>query len=134
MADKNKLNGKAVALDEESRLRMNQRKKDRYWKAASAAIAAKMRRQLKATDTTRIKLAEALEVTPANITRYLSGDTNFELKTLVQLERALGIEIINRNVIPVKEKNPVVIEVHYESNACGWIESELKKTKYPIYG
>lgn len=137
--DKNKLMEVATPLSDESRSRMRQRKKDRYWKAASAAIAAKVRRQLKVSGTTRVKLAESLEVTPANITRYLSGETNFELKTLVELERALNMEIINRSVIPEEDKRPIIIEVRYDYPLNDeWQSSEIgvgrNKNKYPIYG
>lgn len=137
--DKNKLMEVATPLSDESRSRMRQRKKDRYWKAVSAAIAAKVRRQLKVSGTTRVKLAESLEVTPANITRYLSGETNFELKTLVELERALNMEIINRSVIPEEDKRPIIIEVRYDYPLNDeWQSSEIgvgrNKNKYPIYG
>lgn len=137
--DKNKLMEVATPMSDESRSKMHQRKKDRYWKAASAAISAKVRRQLKVSGTTRVKLAESLEVTPANITRYLSGETNFELKTLVELERALDIEIINRSVIPEEDKRPVIIEVRYDYPLNDeWQSSEIgvgrNKNKYPIYG
>ena len=102
---------------------MERRRSDRYWKAASAIIAAKVLRQLKKRGMTRIQLAEKLDVTPANITRYLNGSTNFELRTLVELERTLDIEIINRNVIPVKDRVPVILEIEYTSSESDWAES-----------
>lgn len=111
--NKSRLKEVATPLNESARRRMMERKADRYWKAASSAIAAKVRRQLKITDTSRVKLAEILGVTPANITRYLNGTTNFELRTLVELERALGIEIINKDVIPIKRPTPVILNIEY---------------------
>lgn len=113
MVNKSRLKEVATPLNESARRRMMERKADRYWKAASSAIAAKVRRQLKITDTSRVKLAEILGVTPANITRYLNGTTNFELRTLVELERALGIEIINKDVIPIKRQTPVILNIEY---------------------
>ena len=113
VVNKSRLKEVATPLNESARRRMMERKADRYWKAASSAIAAKVRRQLKITDTSRVKLAEILGVTPANITRYLTGTTNFELRTLVELERALGIEIINKDVIPTKRLTPVILNIEY---------------------
>ncbi len=113
VVNKSRLKEVATPLNESARRRMMERKADRYWKAASSAIAAKVRRQLKITDTSRVKLAEILGVTPANITRYLNGTTNFELRTLVELERALGIEIINKDVIPTKRQTPVILNIEY---------------------
>ncbi len=113
VVNKSRLKEVATPLNESARRRMMERKADRYWKAASSAIAAKVRRQLKITDTSRVKLAEILGVTPANITRYLNGTTNFELRTLVELERALGIEIINKDVIPTKCQTPVILNIEY---------------------
>lgn len=113
VVNKSRLKEVATPLNESARRRMMERKADRYWKAASSAIAAKVRRQLKITDTSRVKLAEILGVTPANITRYLNGTTNFELRTLVELERALGIEIINKDVIPTKRLTPVILNIEY---------------------
>lgn len=106
--DKNKLNAIAVPLSDTDKARMQSRRQDRYWKLASSAIAAKIQRQLKVKGITRMKLAEMLDITPANITRYLSGETNFELKTLVEIERVLGIDIINRQIVPTHPQMPVI--------------------------
>lgn len=89
----------ATPLNESARRRMMERKADRYWKAASSAIAVKVRRQLRIWDTSRVKLAETLGVSPVTLTDYLNGTTNFDLRTLVKLERALGIEIIKVNML-----------------------------------
>lgn len=135
--DKEKLGKLAQPLDEKVRDRMERRRSDRYWKAASAIIAAKVLCQLKKRGMTRIQLAEKLDVTPANITRYLNGSTNFELRTLVELERTLDIEIINRNVIPVKDRVPVILEIEYTSNESDWAESPSsvsELTKELCYG
>lgn len=42
---------------------------------------------------------------PSIITKWLSGTHNFTIDTLVELEKALSISLINREV-----KNPVVVE------------------------
>ncbi len=102
MIDKKRLQEIAEPLSAEARETMQTRKADRYWRVASSAIAAKVLRQLRVKGMTRVQLAEALNVTPANITRYLNGKCNFELRTLVELERVLDVHIIDREVIPTK--------------------------------
>lgn len=84
----------------EERETARRRKSDRYWKAASSAIAAKIMRQLRIKGMTRVQLAEELGITPANVTRYLNGTCNFELRTLVDIERVLDLQIIDKNIIP----------------------------------
>lgn len=88
----------AIPLSKSAHSRMMERKADRYWKAASSAIAVKVRRQLRITDTSKVKLAETLGVSLVTLTDYLNGTANFDLCTLVKLERALGIEIIKVNM------------------------------------
>lgn len=96
----------------EERETARRRKSDRYWKAASSAIAAKVLRQLRIKGMTRVQLAEELGITPANVTRYLNGTCNFELRTLVEIERVLGLQIIDRDIIPHK-KEPVKVIIEY---------------------
>lgn len=102
--DKDKLNSLAMPLSEEESMRMDMRRRDRYWKRASSAIASKILRSIKEKGISRMKLAELLGITPANITRYLSGETNFELKTLVEIERVLDIHIIDRDIVPSNQQ------------------------------
>ncbi|MDH6313425.1 ribosome-binding protein aMBF1 (putative translation factor) [Parabacteroides sp. PFB2-10] len=42
-------------------------------------------------------LARLMHKTPSTITRWLSGDHNFETETLFDIEDALGINIINKS-------------------------------------
>lgn len=109
-----RLNNIARDLTLTERERMTERRKNRHWLCASSAIAAKIKRQLRILGLTQSDLAEMLGGTPANVTRYLNGQTNFELKTLVEIERKLGIRIIDRNVIPEEDsKSPSVLKVSY---------------------
>ncbi len=134
VVNKSKLREVATPLSEGSHRRMKERRADRYWKAASSAIAAKVRRQLKLTDTSRVKLAEMLGVTPANITRYLNGTTNFELRTLVELERALGLEIINKDIIPQKNPAPVVLNIEYRVSSDDFSSQTLDQHNHLLIG
>ena len=78
--------------------------------AASGAIAAKIRRRLKMLDISNAKFAEMLGTHSPVVSKWLSGKHNFELKTLVDIERALDITIIDRNVIPLPELRQMNID------------------------
>lgn len=110
---KDKLNEISKPLDASSRKQMQARRENRHWWKASAAIALKVNRQLKSLGMTRKELAAALNITPANITRYLDGKCNFELRTLVEMERVLNIRIIDQDIIPNKTTQDIsLIVVH----------------------
>lgn len=97
--DIDRLNNVARELTDVERMRMNDRRKNRYWITASSAIALKIKRRLKEMGISQLELAEILGITAANVTRYLSGKTNFELKTLIEIERAIGVHIIDQDII-----------------------------------
>lgn len=138
--DLDKLNAIALPLDDAMRARMEERRRNRHWQSASASIAAKVRRALRTQGITQAQLADTLGITPANVTRYLNGKTNFELKTLIELERALSIHIIDREVIPCQKKKckEHVIVLAYagtippiNTHCCSyqeWDEKEMKTT------
>lgn len=109
--DKKKLDNIAVDLSPEQRSKMENRKRDRSWKKASAAIAAKIRRHLKTNGISQNELAEKLGITPANITRYLNGEANFQLSTIVDIEKALSISILDRDIIPRPEPPAPIVNV-----------------------
>lgn len=107
--NKDKLNAIAKPLAVTDRQIMVNRRKDRRMHTASAAIAAKILRQMRIKGINKKTLSEELGITPANVTRYLGGKCNFELRTLVEIERILDITIIDRNVIPSKEENKIIV-------------------------
>lgn len=72
----------------------------------SVDIAFKILDQLDRLGMDKGDLAKKLGVTQACVTRYVSGRCNFTLRTLVQLERALDINLIDRESEP-KQKEPV---------------------------
>ena len=65
---------------------------------ASMRIAMKVKRALRMSGITQALLAEKMGMDPAVISKSLSGKANLELKTLVKLEKALGINIIDRSI------------------------------------
>ncbi|MBD5183343.1 MAG: helix-turn-helix domain-containing protein [Bacteroidales bacterium] len=119
-----KLNNIARDLTLKERERMKERRKNRHWLCASSAIAAKIKRQLRILGLTQSDLAVMLGVTPANITRYLNGQTNFELKTLVEIERKLGIKIIDKTVVPEDSKSSIILKVTYNYSLPIFKESD----------
>lgn len=55
-------------------------------------------------------LARLMHKTPSTVTRWLSGDHNFETETLFDIEEALDIHIINKSSdIPQKDVAPPII-------------------------
>ena len=64
----------------------------------SFRIAMKIKRTLKVKGMTQAQLAETMGMDCAVISRYLSGKVNLELKTIVKIEKALGINIIDREI------------------------------------
>ncbi len=99
---------------------------------ASTRIAMKIRRALRLSNETQLSLAEKLGVDPATVSRYLSGRANMELHTLVKLEKALNITIIDRDVAPKKQKLNVILK-YYDSEDKGSVSLKTEKatkTKY----
>lgn len=78
-------------------------------RSTSLDLAAKILRQLRVLGMDKGDLAEKLGVTQACVTRYVSGKCNFTLRTLVQIEEALGINIIDREITPKQKNLPTVI-------------------------
>lgn len=75
---------------------------------AKMEIAAKIADAMAAKGWKNKDLLQAVgKDNPSIITKWLSGTHNFTIDTLVELEQALSISLINREV-----KNPVVVEYH----------------------
>ena len=64
----------------------------------SMRIAMKVRRALRMSGMTQAVLSEKLGMDPSVVSKSLSGKANLELKTLIKLENALGINIIDRSI------------------------------------
>lgn len=77
----------------------------------SLCIALKILDQLDELGMSKGDLAEKLGVTQACVTRYVSGKCNFTLRTLVQLEKVLGINLIDRDLEPDEEEKPSEVKL-----------------------
>lgn len=114
--NKDKLDAIAVPLSHRRKNGMQSRRQDRRMHSASSAIAAKILREMRITGKSKSQLARDLGITAANVTRYLSGKCNFELRTLVEIEHLLDIRIIDRDIIPSeKQENVLLIQIKKSS-------------------
>lgn len=81
-------------------------------KFTAKKIAFKVFYELKNKGLTQQDLAESLKVSPQNISKILKGD-DFKLSTLIRLEEALLINLIDRDI--VNKRNSLSVFVDYKS-------------------
>lgn len=118
-----KLKVVARPMTNEERASMDYRAENADWLQLSATIALKIRKLLRQQGMTQVDLADRLGVTPPQVSKLLSGKINFELKTLVSIQKALGKPIINVSLqeeLPVSEqliKTQVVLVTQYIKSA-----------------
>ncbi|HWB90969.1 MAG TPA: helix-turn-helix transcriptional regulator [Puia sp.] len=88
------------------------RRENREWLQKSAMIAVHILDALKAQDLTQKDLAARMNISPQQISKIVKGQENLTLETISNLEKALGIQIIednlsSNNTMP-KKKRPAV--------------------------
>ena len=81
------------------------REENRDWLLKSALIALEIHRYLRLNGMTQSQLAEKLGISPAMVTKLLSGKENLSLKTICSIERVIQFELLN---IPSYEKGAFV--------------------------
>lgn len=114
-----KLKAVARPMTQEEKATMDYRAENADWLQLSATIALKIRKLLRQQGMTQVDLAARLGVTPPQVSKLLSGKINFELKTLVSIQKALGKPIVDvslREECPVSEqiiKTQVVVVTQY---------------------
>ncbi len=104
--------------EEESRLEREiatDRKENGDMYKASFRIAMKIKRALRMKHMTQAHLSDMMGVDPALVSRYLTGKANMELKTIVKIEKALGINIIDRDISPKKDKEVIILSNAFEN-------------------
>ncbi len=89
-----KLKAISRPMTQEERTTMDYRTENADWLQLSATIALKIRKLLRQQRMTQAELATRLGVTPSQVSKLLSGKINFELKTLVSIQHAIGKPII----------------------------------------
>lgn len=85
-------------MNAEENAAMNFRTENADWLRLSARIALKVRKTLRQKGMSQAQLALRLDVTPAQVSKYLSGKVNFELKTIAKLQSVLGEDILEINL------------------------------------
>jgi ribosome-binding protein aMBF1 (putative translation factor) len=68
---------------------------NRSWLKHSQKIALKVLTTLKEQGLSQKDLAERLQVSPQIINRWVKGQENFTLETIMKLEKALGIQLLS---------------------------------------
>ncbi len=82
------------------------RMENREWLAVSERLALRLRCILRTEGISQNELAARMEVTPAQVTKILSGKENLGLKTICKIEKAIGqklIEVATEEIQPVVE-------------------------------
>ena len=96
----------AQPMTDEERAKMNYRIENADWLRMSATIALKIRKILRSQNISQVEFASRMKVTPAQVSKLLSGKVNFELKTISKLQSVLGESIIDID-LSVKPKNEI---------------------------
>ncbi|MBR4405495.1 MAG: helix-turn-helix transcriptional regulator [Bacteroidaceae bacterium] len=93
-------------MTEEEKKDIDFRMENREWLAISERLALKLRRILRTEGISQNEFAARMEVTPAQVTKILSGKENLGLKTISKIEKAIGqtlIEVVAEEIQPVVE-------------------------------
>ena len=101
-----KLKQMSRPMTEEEKKDIDFRRENREWLSISERLALKLRRILRTEGISQNELAARMEVTPAQVTKILSGKENLGLKTISKIEKAIGqnlIEVAAEDVQPVVE-------------------------------
>lgn len=90
----NRLKVVARQLSEKELYEARYRDENRDWLQKSALIALEIRRYLRLKGMTQSQLAEKLGISPAMVTKLLSGKENMSIKTICGIERVLQFELL----------------------------------------
>ena len=97
----NRLKEVAKQPSEKEREKARFRDENRDWLLKSALIALEIHRYLRLNGMTQSQLAEKLGISPAMVTKLLSGKENLSLKTICGIERVIQFELLK---VPSYEK------------------------------
>lgn len=86
------------------------REENRDWLLKSMQIALYLDHVLRVRGISKKQLAEMIDVTPAQVTKLLSGKENLGLKTITKIEKVLGMNLVSipSEVRPYQFRMPVV--------------------------
>ena len=67
------------------------------------SVAAKIDAQIRSLGLNKLEFSRLMGVPPSTITKWLSGNHNFELRTLCEIEKRLNLPLINYRIEPSGE-------------------------------
>lgn len=88
-------------------------------------LAAKIYKAMKALDMTQTQFAESINKPISLISRWMSGTHNFTVDTLVDIQRILGISLLN--VETTNSYAQVNFKVNIYSTIPGWTSHEMEQ-------
>lgn len=111
-----------------------QREANREWMEKSALIALTIERILRVKGINKKELAEMIDVSPAQISKILSGKENLGLKTICKIEKALHLSLVNvqqdlRPYSVLMENRPVI-----QMNTLSYNKAETGVTSNNMIG
>lgn len=101
-----KLKQMSRPMTEKEKKDIDFRMENHEWLAVSERLALRLRCILRTEGISQNELAARMEVTPAQVTKILSGKENLGLKTICKIEKAIGqklIEVATEEIQPVVE-------------------------------
>lgn len=101
-----KLHQLATPLPEKERQQMEHQIENQNWLLLSVKLAMKIRSLMDAEGICQSELARRMGVSPAQVTKILSGQENLGLKTIAKVEMALGKSLFH---VEIKEESHEVI-------------------------
>lgn len=106
-----KLQELAKPLPEKERQEMEYQIENRDWLLLSVKLALRIRSLMEAQSINQSELARRMGVSPAQVTKILSGGENLGLKTIAKLESALGSPLyhieVEDDIHEVNTREPV---------------------------
>lgn len=99
-----KLQQLAQPLPENERKQMEYQIENRDWLLLSVKLAMRIRILMSAEGLTQSELARRMGVTPAQVTKILSGQENLGLKTIAKVEAALGKSLFHVDIEEAADK------------------------------
>lgn len=93
-----KMRQMAEPLPDRERQQMEYQIENRDWLLLSVRLALKIRSLMAAEGISQSELARRMSVTPAQVTKILSGQENLGLKTIAKVESALGKALISIDI------------------------------------
>lgn len=112
----------------ETKAWIRDRNKKRKFYRASQKIALNILKQLAELDWTQKELAEKMDVSPQQVNKWVKGDANFTLDTLIHLGTVLGVDLIIPN--PLSESKAERIIIHETASVTSFYKMERLATSW----